>query len=352
MLNVDLNLHQGGFHLKVAANFEPGLTSVFGPSGSGKTTLLQAIAGLRTPTMGQIVLDGRDISRRPAHHRGIGFVFQEPRLFPHLSVKGNLDFAAHFAGERPEQITRDVLLEVLDLQDLLTAMPLGLSGGQAQRVAIARAILTRPRLLCLDEPLASLDAGLKSAILPMLEYLRDQTQLPMLYVSHDISEVARLSDEILLLNAGEVTAHGRAGPLLSAPAHAGSFGRSAGAIIPVTLGAEVNRVRKLQFDGGSFSVIGMSGAQGEQRRIRIAAQDVMIATAPPVNISALNVLRGIVSDMRPDEMGRAYVQIMLGKTPILTQLTMQSLEELKLFPGAEVFAIIKANALDPLGYGA
>jgi molybdate transport system ATP-binding protein len=214
VLAVDVEKRLGDFSL--AARFETagGVTALFGASGAGKTTLVNTIAGLIAPDRGRIVLDGQvlfDASKRinvPAHRRRIGYVFQEGRLFPHLTVAANLDYGRRMWALSRDPIELERIVTLLDISHLLQRRPGRLSGGERQRVAVGRALLMRPRLLLLDEPLASLDATRKAEILPYLQRLRDETGVPMIYVSHQAAELKRIATSVALLAAGRVTATG------------------------------------------------------------------------------------------------------------------------------------------------
>jgi molybdate transport system ATP-binding protein len=214
MLTVDVEKRLGEFSIAACFETAAGVTALFGPSGAGKTTLANMIAGLVVPDRGRITLAGDvlfDSDRRidvPAHRRHIGYVFQEGRLFPHLTVAANLDY-----GRRMHRLPRDSaelqrIVALLDIGHLLERHPGRLSGGERQRVAVGRALLMRPRLLLLDEPLASLDAARKREILPYLERLRDQASVPMVYVSHHAGELRRIATNVVRLDAGRVTAVG------------------------------------------------------------------------------------------------------------------------------------------------
>jgi molybdate transport system ATP-binding protein len=214
VLSVDVEKRLGEFH--IAAKFESmdGVTALFGPSGSGKTSIVNMIAGLVTPDRGRIALDDAvlfDSATRidvPPHRRRIGYVFQEGRLFPHLSVAHNLDYGRWMNGLPFDATERDRVVRLLDIPHLLGRRPGKLSGGERQRVAIGRALLTKPRLLLLDEPLASIDAARKGEILPYLERLRDESGVPMVYVSHQADEVRRIAGTVVRLDDGKVTAVG------------------------------------------------------------------------------------------------------------------------------------------------
>jgi molybdate transport system ATP-binding protein len=221
MLSIDAEKTLGEFSLSAKFEASGGITALFGPSGSGKTSLISMIAGLLTPDRGRIVIDGEtvfDSAQRvnvPPYRRRIGYVFQEGRLFPHLSVRRNLDYGRWISGQPADAAAFAQTIELLDIGALLDRRPGKLSGGERQRAAIGRALLMRPRLLLLDEPLASLDAARKADILPYLERLRDGAKVPMIYVSHDAAEVKRIASRVVRLDGGKVTATGGA-ELLSA----------------------------------------------------------------------------------------------------------------------------------------
>jgi molybdate transport system ATP-binding protein len=214
MLSVEVDKRLGDFALSARFSSGTGAAALFGASGAGKTSLINMIAGLMRPDRGRIVLDGEtlfDADQRvdvPAWKRRIGCVFQEGRLFPHLSVKHNLDYGRWMGRHAADAAAFAHVVELLDIGHLLDRRPGALSGGERQRVAIGRALLMHPRLLLLDEPLASLDAARKSEILPYLEKLRDEARVPMIYVSHDAAEVKRLATRVVMLEDGKVTATG------------------------------------------------------------------------------------------------------------------------------------------------
>jgi molybdate transport system ATP-binding protein len=212
MLSVDVEKTLGDFF--IAARFEAAgsITALFGPSGAGKTTLVNTIAGLVTPDRGRILLDDTVLFDAvakidvPVHQRRIGYVFQEGRLFPHMTVARNLDYGRRMNALAADPAETDRVIDMLDIRPLLQRRPGKLSGGERQRIAIGRALLMRPRLLLLDEPLASLDARRKAEILPYLERLRDEAQVPMVYVSHNAAEVRRIASSVVWLDGGQVTA--------------------------------------------------------------------------------------------------------------------------------------------------
>ena len=214
MLAVDVEKRLGAFEVNAAFQGDSGVTALFGPSGSGKTSIVGMIAGLIRPDRGRVVVgddvlfdsaQGVDV---PPHRRGVGYVFQDGRLFPHLSVARNLDYGRWMSGKTRDEAQVKHVTELLDIGHLLKRRPGALSGGERQRVALGRALLMQPRLMLLDEPLASLDAARKGEILPYFQRLRDETKLPMIYVSHDSDEVKALASRVVLLDDGRVKASG------------------------------------------------------------------------------------------------------------------------------------------------
>ena len=260
-----------------------GITAVFGPSGAGKTTLLRCIAGLEEAAMGHLVVAGdtwEDSSAgvsRSINERNIGYVFQEPRLFDHLNVLANIEY-----GQRRRNHNNgpgiDQVIELLGLQQLLTRSPSELSGGEAQRVAIARALLCSPRFVLMDEPLASLDQARREEILPFLDRLHVESQVPIIYVSHNIDEVCRLCDHLVVIDAGRVVAEGELQDVLVSTTVAGLGGDQAGSVIQGRADSYDSKddLTRLTFSGGSFWVPGKAGASGAALRIRIRANDVSL----------------------------------------------------------------------------
>ncbi|UTD30223.1 molybdenum ABC transporter ATP-binding protein [Bradyrhizobium sp. WD16] len=214
MLEVDVTKALGDFSLEIAFSSGPGITGLFGRSGAGKTSLVNMIAGLQGPDRGRIAIDGAAVDDTangihvPPHRRRIGYVFQDARLFPHFSVRGNLDYGRRMNGLAHDAETESRIVQLLGIEHLLDRRPGALSGGERQRVALARALLCRPRLLLLDEPLGALDGERKAEILPYLEKLRDEGGVPMVYVSHDASELRRLASHVVVLRHGRVVADG------------------------------------------------------------------------------------------------------------------------------------------------
>jgi molybdate transport system ATP-binding protein len=356
MLEVDIAHRLGTFALDVHFRSGRGLTALFGRSGAGKTSIINAIAGLVRPSRGRIVVDGcalQDTERGicvPTHRRRIGYVFQEGRLFPHLTVRHNLLFGRWFAPGRERRSARlDDVVDLLGIAGLLDRRPGRLSGGEKQRVAIGRALLSSPRLLLMDEPLASLDGRRKDEILPYLERLRDEAQVPIVYVSHSVAEVTRLATTIVLISDGRVHAVGPVQEVMGRAELYPLAGRfEAGAVLAVRVAAHDPRWALTELVGafGKLVVPRLDTPVGTALRVRIRARDVTLAVTPPSGISALNVLSGTVERLVPIEEGALEVQLRLGSERLLARVTRRSGEALGLAPRREVFAVIKTVAID------
>ena len=351
-LSVSLRHGFPGFALKVEFTAPAGLTALFGHSGSGKTTVVNAVAGLLTPDAGRIAVDDLvllDTARRvalPVHRRRLGYVFQDARLFPHLTVRQNLLYGQWFAPRGSGAALADVV-EMLGIGALLERRPGGLSGGEQQRVAIGRALLSRPRLLLMDEPLAALDEERKAEILPYLERLRDETAVPILYVSHSVAEVARLATTLVMLESGRVLRAGPAREVLSDPGAVPGLGlREAGAVLRARLlGQDADGLTRLDTSAGLLLLPRVDLPVGSELRVRIAAHDVIVARQRPEGISALNILPATVVEVLLGSGPGAVVQLRAGSDLILARLTRRSAEALALAPGLPVFAVLKSVAV-------
>ena len=355
MLEVDVEHRLGAFELDVHFRSGRGLTALFGRSGAGKTLIVNAIAGLIRPKRGRIAVDGVVLLDTehgicaPTHRRRVGYVFQEGRLFPHLTVRQNLLFGRWFALSSRASTHLDDVVELLGIEPLLDRRPGRLSGGEKQRVAIGRALLAQPRLLLMDEPLASLDARRKDEILPYLERLRDQASVPIVYVSHSIAEVTRLATTVVLISDGWVRA---VGPVQEIMGRAdlyplvGQF--EAGAVLAARIAGHDPRWRLTELSGsfGRLVIPRLDAPVGTALRLRIRARDVILAVLPPTGISALNVLSGRVEELVPIEEGALEVQLRVGNERLLARVTRRSGEALGLAAGREVFAVLKTVAID------
>jgi molybdate transport system ATP-binding protein len=344
-----------GFALDVAfAVPAAGVTALFGPSGCGKTTILAAVAGLLRPDHGRVALDGDvllDTDRGialPPERRRCGVVFQDARLFPHLSVAANLRYGLKRA---PAGVPGPALAEVvalLGIGHLLARRPAALSGGERQRVALGRALLSRPRLLLMDEPLASLDAARREEVLPFLARLRDVSGLPILYVTHALDEVDALADQLVLLQAGRVVAAGPAETLAARtdlPALAAR--RDAGVLVPCTVLGTEGGLATLGFDGGALVTTARPGPPGTRLRVRLRARDIAIATIEPRGLSTRNILPVTVAGIdEAPEPGEAFVRLAAGPTVLIARVTRDSVAELGLRGGLAAWALIKAVTFD------
>ncbi|WP_036265884.1 molybdenum ABC transporter ATP-binding protein [Methylobacterium sp. 10] len=358
-IDIDVSLTRGAFSLDVAFTAGPGLTALFGRSGSGKTTVIDLVAGLARPDRGRIAVEGEtllDTERGiavPAHRRRIGVVFQQARLMPHLSVRRNLAYGRAFARGRSDGIAFDGVVDLLGIGHLLERRPAGLSGGEAQRVAIGRALLSRPRLLLMDEPLAALDEARKAEILPYIERLRDEAGLPIVYVSHAVSEVARLARTVVVLEAGRVAAVGAADTVLRRADLLTTQEAEAGAILDMVVGETDPETGLTRLSGraGRLSVPRLTRSPGTVVRIRVPARDVLLATQPPVGLSARNLLEGHVASIHALGEAASMVEIDCNGVLLAARLTRASVRDLALAPGRAVYAVVKSVAFDPQAVG-
>ena len=350
-LEIELSHQFADFKLQVDFSSRGhGVVALFGPSGSGKTSILRAVAGLLRPQRGRIVVDDHvllDTSSNlfvAAHKRHLGYVFQDARLFPHLSVAANLQFGNKRAPQPSDADVTDHLIRLLGLEALLARKPARLSGGEKQRVAIGRALLSQPELLLLDEPLASLDAARRAEILPYLERLRDELDIPMLYVSHAVEEVARIADRVVLLENGRVTDNAETSEVL---ARFDASPGDPGAVIRARIGAHDDSygLTRLTIESGSITVPRLNAAIGTEVRIRIRAQDVLLATKAPEGLSANTVLPGVVEAIGEPMGALLDVRVQSGSTRLIARITVKSAERLELAPGQPIFAIVKTATL-------
>lgn len=332
-----------------------GVTGVFGPSGCGKTTLLRCIAGLTRLAGGRLAFDGQvwqdDKGFRPPHLRSVGYVFQEASLFPHLSVHGNLLYGLRRAAGRCPLFRFEDVAGMMGLERLLARAPAALSGGERQRVAIGRALLAQPRLLLMDEPLASLDRESKDDILDHLDDLHRRLPIPVLYVSHAIGEVERLADHLVVMEAGRVV---RCGPMedllvdLSLPF--ARRGRAGSVLEAEVVGFDpAYGLSELAVPGGSLIVAGRFDGTGATLRVRVLAVDVSITLLRPERSSILNVLPARIENATALDEAQVTVLLRLGAegqgARLLSRITRKSWEALNLAPGAAVFAQIKSAAI-------
>lgn len=355
-MRLELNLAAtlGGFRLEAQLDTQlNGVTALFGPSGAGKSSILRAIAGF-SPDMGRVAVDGavwQAPGTRPIapHRRPVGLVFQDGRLFDHRSVAGNLYFAARRGDPNGPLITFDDAVAALDLAPLLARRPATLSGGERQRVAVARALLTRPRLLLLDEPLTGLDRARKAQILPMIASAPRRFGVRVIYVSHLVEEIVKIADDLIAVADGRVVGAGPVAEMLERlePEVTGRF--EAGSILVGRVAgddAEFDLTRVSVGDAVLVSPGRAGRPAGAEARLRIRARDVSIALAAPSGLSIRNRLPARVVEVRLEQGPYAEIALEVFGQRLIARLTRASVAELNLRPGLDVVALVKAAAFD------
>jgi len=362
VIEVDVEKRLGGFALSVRFTAPAaGIIALFGRSGAGKTSIVNMLAGLLRPDRGRISVDGETLFSSvdridlPPERRRLGYVFQEGRLFPHYSVRGNLTYGA---GRRDPAVDFDAVVAMLGLGALLERRPSDLSGGEKQRVAIGRALLASPRLLLMDEPLASLDAPRKAEILPFIERLRAELRIPIIYVSHVMEEIVRLADTLVLLSDGTVAAVGTVEELTSRLDLRPLTGRSeAGAVIRTTVAGHdiAFGLSELAFPGGRLRVSHLALPLGTPVRVRIRARDVALATTRPTDISMRNVIAARIAEIVAERGPLVDIHLDIGRpgqpVALWARITQRAARELDLAVGGEVFALLKTVSLDRSSLG-
>ncbi|WP_339545913.1 molybdenum ABC transporter ATP-binding protein [Pseudomonas sp. RA_35y_Pfl2_P32] len=356
-IHVRLQLHYPDFSLDVDLDLPGrGVTALYGHSGSGKTTCLRCIAGLERAEQGFVQINDevwQDSHHKrfvPPHKRALGYVFQEASLFPHLSVLANLEFGWRRIPRSQRRVDMAHATQLLGIGHLLDRHPQHLSGGERQRVGIARALLTSPRLLLMDEPLAALDSQRKSEILPYLERLHDELDIPVLYVSHSQDEVARLADHIVLLSAGKALASGPVGETLARLDLPLALGDDAGVVIDGQV-SDYNldyQLLTLQLPNSQLSVrvAHLPLALGKPLRFKVQARDVSLSLHAGEQSSILNRLPvTVVSEIAADNAAHVLVRLDAAGTPLLARITRFSRDHLQLHPGQALWAQIKAVAV-------
>jgi molybdate transport system ATP-binding protein len=341
-----------GFRLDVDVTLPGvGVTALFGASGSGKTTLLRLLAGLERAPKGRLSFKGdiwQDESTwLPPHRRPLGYVFQEASLFPHLTVMGNLEYGRRRAkGRQPVEL--GPVIELLGIGSLLHRTPSLLSGGERQRVGIARALAVGPRILLMDEPLAALDLERKKEILPYLERLHEELEIPLVYVSHSPDEVARLADYLVAMEKGRVVSHGPLGEVLARVDLPMRLAEDAGVVLDGAVGERDERwhLARVDFAGGSLWTRDHGLAVGHRVRVRVLARDVSLAVESPGRTSITNSLEGVVDAIAAEEHpGLALVRVRVGESALVARLTQRSVAMLGLSRGRPVWVQVKSVAL-------
>ena len=349
---VRFNIQRGEFALNIDTVIpETGVTAIFGPSGSGKTTLLRAIAGLEHADngylkVGDALWQGNGVFL-PTHQRKIGYVFQEPSLFSHLSVEANLSYGLERAKDESSAVVVQQTIDLLGIEHLLKRMPWQLSGGEQQRVAIARALAANPSMLLLDEPLAALGDDQKAGILPYLESVYQQLDIPVLYVSHSRNEVARLADHMLLLDNGEIKASGKMSEIFTALDLPMAHQSRAESIIKASVSHydEEFGIASVAFLGGQFSVAAEPLIVGSKVRLQVLARDVSITLEPQKNTSILNIIPVTIDAIAKESKSQMTVRLIADETVLLSRITCKSAYNLNLKEGDKVYAQVKTAAL-------
>ncbi|WP_410499940.1 molybdenum ABC transporter ATP-binding protein [Chitinibacter sp. S2-10] len=352
-----LSAQLGDFSLDVDLTLPAnGVSVLFGSSGCGKTTILRALAGLEPRVRGTVTFAGevwQDESRFvPPHQRGVGMVFQQPGLFPHLSVEHNLQFGLKRTPATQRRIGYERAIDLLGIAHLLARRPDKLSGGEQQRVAIARALLTSPKLLLLDEPLAALDAPRKAELLPYLAQLNRELNIPMVYVTHAMDEVSQLADYLVLMTAGRVSAQGALASTLARPDLPAQFADERSTILDTRV-VELNagfHLTRLAFGldgcGGELWVPSKQHQLGQTQRLRIMARDISIATTDDTHSSIVNRLPARITALLPTaHPAHVLVQMSVHGVTLTAQITALSQSRLQLAVGQTVWAQVKAVAL-------
>jgi molybdate transport system ATP-binding protein len=354
---VSLALHiawsRPDFQLQVDCEFpDTGITALFGRSGSGKTTVLRCIAGLERAPRASVRFNDElwqhDRHFVPPHRRPVGYVFQESSLFPHLDARGNLEYGLRRVPAAQQRIGFDQAVQIMGLESLLTHRADQLSGGQRQRVAVARALLTSPQLLLMDEPLSNLDLASRADILPHLERLHDELSIPIVYVSHEISEVMRIADHIALLEAGSVRAFGPIHDLVTRPDLPLAHLEEAGSIFEGVIAQHDAQfhLSYVRIAAGRLAISLRAVPVGQRVRVRIDARDVSLALKPPEQSSISNILPGRVIDVTADrDPAQRLVRIDVGGRPLLARITQRSVAQLAIAPGVALYAQVKSVAL-------
>ena len=360
MIAVDIEQRLGAFHLAVQFNAQAPILGLFGRSGSGKSSVINAIAGITRPLRGSIRINdvslfdaamGIDL---PPDKRRIGYVFQDALLFPHMDVEANLLYGQRLRSPKERFIEEARVIELLGLGALLRRRPKALSGGEKQRIAIGRALLAQPRILLMDEPLAALDIARRTEILDYIERLRDELDIPIVYVSHSVTEITRLADTVVVLSDGKCLAAGDVDEVMGRLDLRLATGRyEAGSVFDTRVATHdaVDRLTTLAFDGGELIVPHLDTPLGVRVRARIRARDVALSLRQPTEISILNVLSARVTGVEDETGPMVDLQLMVGSATLLARITRRSFRELGIRNGQELYALVKAVSFDQPSVG-
>ncbi len=357
-LRFDIAKTLGKFELRCSATFGHGITAVFGPSGSGKTTLLNCLAGLAKPDHGEIEVLGQTVYSSlqrvgiPPERRGVGYVFQDSALFPHLDVRDNIRYGHQLTPGAKRTVSMERIVDLLHLQDLMERGVSELSGGERQRVALARALAASPRLLLLDEPISSLDLAFRGVILRYLRQVRDELGIPMVYVSHSISEVMAIAGDVLVLSGGVPVTQGRPSTVLSNPRlnRIADYAALENLIDADVVGRRSDGLQvELEADGLRLLAPEVESSPGERVTIAIRASDILVALDIPSRISAQNVVPGVVEEIHAH--GPRVVLFVSAGVRMMAEITPDALRSLGLSVGDRVYLIIKSTSIVALEPG-
>jgi molybdate transport system ATP-binding protein len=351
-IKAKFQLKRQDFHLDVEFTIPAtGITAIFGPSGCGKTTLLRAIAGLEFCHDGYLRIGTKlwqdSFVFVPPHKRSVGYVFQEASLFPHLNVQANLEYGLKRVAQADYKIPLNTAIDLLDIGHLLQRKTTQLSGGERQRIAIARALATSPRILLMDEPLSALDMTRKQEIMPYLESLHDELKIPLLYVSHAHGEIARLADQLLLMDGGKINSFGPIGDMLTRLDLPLAHGDKAASLIQATVAGHDDEfnLTLLNFSGGQFTVAKKTLPISHKVRLRVIARDVSLTLKHQSQTSILNIFPATIKEMTPEGDAQIMIRLSLQGTPLLAKITRKSASLLDLKIGKQVYAQVKSVAL-------
>lgn len=348
------NISYGNFKLAVDLTIPGhGVTALFGPSGSGKTTILRAMTGIERfagtylAINDEVWQDDEAGIFLPTYKRPLGYVFQEASLFAHLNVRRNLEYGMRRIPEAARKVSLDHAVALLDIGHLMARQPEKLSGGERQRVAIARALATSPRILLMDEPLAALDPKRKEEIMPYLQRLHDELDIPVVYVSHSPDEVARFADHLVLLDGGKVVASGATADLMTRLDLDVAHGDAASALVTATVVAHdaAYHLTSVEFSGGRLLLPQQQATIGQSVRVRIQARDVSLSLAPQRDTSILNIVAATVTELSADAAGQVMVGLDANGTRLLARITSKSCVAMDLVAGKSLYAQIKGIAI-------
>lgn len=353
MIDFDFQRTQGNFNLQAKCMIDSPVMGLFGPSGAGKSTILGMIAGLIRPNAGHLILDGEYLFDTklgidiPLHQRRIGMVFQDSRLFPHLSVRDNLNYGFNLVPQKNRRLEFSQVVELLEIGQLLTQKPYQLSGGEKQRVTLGRALLTSPRLLLLDEPLASLDTRLKQQILPFLRRVKDEINIPMIYVSHAIDEILYLTSQLMIVDEGKLLANGSFNDIVYQPsvvAMASSLGLENVICAKVFRHDQEYGYTELKHCEQIIVIPLIAMGCGDTVTIVIAASNIALSLSVIENVTIQNQLRGVVREIK--QIGyRVVVRVEIGDCLIAAEVTTKALHSLGISIGGTVYCLMKVQAI-------